>query len=219
MAIEYTTERGVTIQLVPIPFLLDRIREVAKENEPAKPTYIEHLAGGAEQEREITHEMATAWSKENPEGWAEHAEAWMAYLVEWTKWDGEVDDRIWNAICLESIQVELPENDEWADRQKRYYGLEPPDDPAERRRHYVQTEVMGGPKDYVKATTIANGGEIGEDALAIAEASFRGFLQGQIDSELQNLEQSGPLDDESADDRDENSEAMGQDPDRVLGAE
>lgn len=219
MTIEYKTERGVTIGIVPIPFLIDRIRQKARETEPKRPSYTEHLAGGATQEREITAQMATLWSKENPESWAEHAETWTQYAVAWSEWDSGVDDQIWSAICLESVQVELPADDAWMRRQKRYYGLDVPDDPDERYIHYVVTEVMGGPRDYMRVTSIANGGDIGEDALAIAEASFRGVLQGALNRELHDLQRRGALDDEPANGGNEGSAAVGQDADRVLGAE
>ena len=181
---EYTTERGVTIGWVPIPFLLDGIRATFRATEPPLPTYTETIidAEGREHphEREITPQDAAAARRHNPEWWAEYAEAWAQYEADLADWTRRLNDAIWNAVALESLRVELPEDGAWADKQRRFLGMEVPDDPVERRLHYIRTEVIGGVRDYVKLTTLANGSDIEEADLAIAEDSFRYYLQGNL---------------------------------------
>jgi hypothetical protein len=169
----YTTERGVTIRVVPIPLLLDEVRRSAPMPEP--PTYTEKLAGGATQEVEITEGDAETWAREDPETWAEHAERWAAYVQERDAAQQVVNDRIWQAILRRAIRVDMPEDDGWV-YDHEAMGLAVPEDPRERRIHYVRTEVVGGMPDILKITAMANGADLSEEALASAEASFRDSL-------------------------------------------
>ena len=73
---QYTTERGIKIGIMPIPLLLDKIRE-AHEGPPV-PTYTEKTAGG-DQEVELDADMMAAAEEHNPEWYKEHREAWEAY--------------------------------------------------------------------------------------------------------------------------------------------
>ena len=170
---EYTTERGVTIGIIPIPLLLEEVRKANAL--PDHPTYTENLAGNATQEVAISEEEAAVWAQTDPETWAEHAEEWAAYEKERDAAQERLNDRVWQAIKARSIKVELPNDDSWIEDQ-REMGLTVPDNPRERRLHYIQTEVIGGMPDIWKITAIANGSDISEEALQLAEASFRSDL-------------------------------------------
>ena len=174
---EYTTERGVTVNVVPIPMLLDEIRKATPG--PDQPTYTEHIAGGAEQEVVISDADARTWQKENPESWAEHAEAWEAYELERDAAQSLLNDRISQAVYKRAVIVDLPKNDDWIADQAEL-GLTVPDNPRERRVHYIKTEVIGGMKDVLRMTAMANGADLSEEALSIAEDSFRDNLAEQI---------------------------------------
>jgi len=171
----YTTERGVTIRVVPIPLLLDKIKEAHPE--PDQPTYTEHLAGGATQDVEITEEMAATWAKEDPDTWAEHAEAWAEYQAAVDERMTTLNDLLWRAVMRRSIHFNMPADEAWVEDQ-RSYGIKVPDGPVEQRAHYVWTEVLGGQRDIIKIMGLASGADLTEEQLAAAEASFRNTLQG-----------------------------------------
>jgi len=170
---EYTTERGVKVGVVPIPLLLEEIRKAHQG--PPRPTYTEHLAGGGTQEVEIAEADAAAWQERDPESWAEHAERWAAYVTERDANQELVNDRIWQAIMRRALVVELPEDDGWIHDHEEL-GLTVPKDGRERRIHYIRTEVVGGMRDVLRLTAIANGSDLSEEAITLAEASFRHSL-------------------------------------------
>jgi hypothetical protein len=172
----FTTERGVTIEVVPIPLFLDKIRKAHAE--PALPTYAEALAGGAVQQVPITAEMAATWQAEDPATWAEHAGAWAAYQAEKAAADRLLNDRIQRAVFSRAVVVELPVDDRWV-RDQEAFGIPVPTDPTERYAHYIETEVVGGAMDIVRITALASGMDLGEEALRAAEDSFRRVLQRQ----------------------------------------
>lgn len=174
---EYITERGVTVNVTPIPMLLDEIRKATPM--PAQPTYTETLAGGATQEVVISDSDARTWRENDPESWAEHAEAWTAFEAEHDAAQSLLNDRLWRAVKLRAIMVDLPKNDDWVEDQAEL-GLTVPDNPRERRSHYIQTEVIGGMRDVLRMTAMANGADLSEEALSLAEGSFRSNLAGQI---------------------------------------
>ena len=174
---EYTTERGITVNVTPIPMLLDEIRKATPG--PAQPTYTEHLAGGATQEVVISDSDALAWARENPESWAEHAEEWATFERERDEAQSLINDRIQLAVYKRAVQVDLPKSDDWIQEQAEL-GLTVPDGKQERKLHYIRTEVIGGMKDVWKITALANGTDLSEEALSSAEASFRSELAGTL---------------------------------------
>ena len=170
---EYTTERDVTIGVVPIPLLLEEIRKAHPD--PKRPTYTEHLAGNAENVVEITDREAAAWAKHDPDTWAEHAEEWAEFERKRDANQELVNDRVWQAVMLRSVVVDLPDDDAWVKDQEEL-GIIIPRSAKERRIHYIRTEVVGGMRDVLRLTAIANGGDLSEEALSLAEASFRHSL-------------------------------------------
>ena len=170
---EYTTERDVTIGVVPIPLFLEELRKAYPD--PARPSYIEHTAGGGEQEIEITDREAAAWMEHDPKTWAEHADKWATYIKERDANQERINDAIWKAVMLRSLVVELPKDEGWIQDQEEL-GITVPRSPKERRMHYIRTEVIGGMRDVLRLTAIAQGGDLSEEALSLAEASFRHSL-------------------------------------------
>ena len=170
---EYTTERDVTIGIVPIPLFLEELRKAYPD--PARPSYVEHTAGGGEQEIEITDREAAAWMEHDPKTWAEHADKWATYIKERDANQERINDAIWKAVMLRSLVVELPKDEGWIQDQEEL-GIKVPRSPKERRMHYIRTEVIGGMRDVLRLTAIAQGGDLSEEALSLAEASFRHSL-------------------------------------------
>lgn len=174
---EYTTERGVTVQVVPIPLLLDEIRKANAG--PSHPTYTEKIAGGGTQEVEITEADAMAWQQNDPDTWAEHAETWDAYVKERDEAQEKLNDRVWQAIMRKALVFDMPADDSWI-AEHEALGLTIPKGKADRRVYYIRTEVIGGMRDVLKITAIANGADMSEEALQLAEDSFRGSLARSI---------------------------------------
>jgi hypothetical protein len=171
---EYTTERGVTIGVVPIPLLLGKIRE--SHPEPPAPTYTEHIAGGATQEVTITAEMAAAWMTQNPDGWAEHAGAWTAYQEKLDERTKVLNDALWRAVMRRAIVVTPPVDEAWI-REQNDLGITVPPEGQERREHYIWTEVIGGQADIIRVMGLAAGADFTEEQLATIEASFWDTIQ------------------------------------------
>ena len=171
---EYTTERGVTIGIVPIPLLLGKIRE--SHPEPPAPTYTEHIAGGATQEVAITAEMAAAWMTQNPDGWAEHAADWLAYQDRLSERAKTLDNALWRAVMRKSIVVRPPVDETWIKEQEEL-GITVPPEGQDRREHYIWTEVIGGQSDIIRIMGMAAGADLTEEQLATIEASFWDTLQ------------------------------------------
>lgn len=170
---EYITERDVTIGVVPIPLFLEEVRKAYPL--PARPTYTEHLAGDATNEVEISDAEAEVWAEHDPDTWAEHAEKWADYISRRDAIQEKVNEAIWKAIMLRSLIVELPADDSWIQDQEEL-GITVPRSAKERRIHYIKTEVVGGMRDIIRLTAIANGANISEEALSLAEDSFRNSL-------------------------------------------
>jgi len=201
---EHTTGRGVTVGVIPIPLLLDEIR--GAHPFPKRPTYTEELAGGAKQEIEITDREALVWQKQDPDTWAEHAETWADYERERDAVQELLNDRIWRAIMLKALVFDMPTDDEWV-RDHEDMGLTVPANPRERRIHYIKTEVIAGMPDVWKLTAMANGADLSEGALQLAEDSFRSELARNL---LKGLaDQVRALDAGNAGSSDENGEKVG----------
>lgn len=181
MGQHYTTERGISIRIVPIPLLLDKVR--AAYPDLPNPTYTEQVAGGATQDVEITEDMAASWAKEDPDGWAPHAAKWAAYQAAQAARNEQANDAIWKAIVTKSIVADLPDSDDWVLDQQDL-GIDVPESPRERRAHYIWTEVIGGTHDIIRITAMANGADLTEEALVTAEASFRGTIQEKTTERL-----------------------------------
>jgi hypothetical protein len=171
---EYTTERGITIEIVPIPLLLDKVRSAHPDVPP--PTYTEKLAGGARQEVVITEEMAATWQATDPQSWAEHAEKWAAYEAEQNARTEKLNDVLWRAVMRKAIIVQVPTDDSWI-KEQRELGIEVPEDATARREHYIWTECIGGARDILRIMGLASGADLTEEQISAAEASFRDTIQ------------------------------------------
>jgi len=169
----YTTERGVTVSITPIPLLLDQIRNMHER--PEVPTYAEKLAGGEHQVEMTAKEMEAA-KVHNPDWYAEHAEVWEAYQEAWQESEAALNQKLLDAIALKGVRFDLPDDDLWVEEQA-FLGVTVPESGLARRVHYFKTEVLGGSKDIIKVMVMASGGEVDEEVLARAVDSFRGLLQ------------------------------------------
>lgn len=166
----YTTERGIEIAICPIPLLLDEVRKAQEAKIPPHPTYEAKTAAG-----EIEIHPHNETTLETDEEWT----MWREYQEAKSKAADSMNDAIWRAVKLKAIRVEVPGDNGWIEDQKAL-GLTVPEEPRERRLHYIQTEVIGGVRDIIRITAIANGADLDEGALAAAEDSFRRAMVGQM---------------------------------------
>jgi hypothetical protein len=104
-------------------------REDGKPLDP--PTYEVPLAG-SDETQEFTHDESTLETDEDHAAWDEH----QAALREM---ESEVRDRHVRYALRTGIEVE--EESGWEEDQE-YEGIEIPDDPRERKLHYIMTEVL-----------------------------------------------------------------------------
>lgn len=170
---EYTTERGATLGIIPIPLLLGKIREAHPM--PPAPTYTEHLAGGAEQNVPITEKMAAVAARDNPEWWEGHKAAWAEYEAQLEARTEKLNDALWSAILRRAIVVELPTDGAW-EEEMALFGIDVPAEQKARQAVYVWTDCMGGAVDLIRIMAIASGGDLTEEQVAAALASFRDTL-------------------------------------------
>ena len=172
---EYTTERGITIDVTPIPMFLDELQR--NYPDPPEPTYTETQAGGATREIALTEADMALAQVENPEWYEQYRGIWESYQKTANERSAKVNDAVWRAICLRAIRLDLPADNEWVEDQESL-GMTVPTIPRDRKVHYIRTEVVGGPRDMIRITALAAGVNIDEEAMAGVEASFRGLVQG-----------------------------------------
>ena len=177
----YTTERGIEIGICPIPLLLDEVRKAQEAKIPPHPTYEAKTASGVVEIHQ--HNETTLQTDEERAMWAEYQGA-IAQATD------SMNDAIWRAVRLKAIQVDVPGDNGWIEDQKAL-GLTVPEDARERRLHYIQTEVIGGVRDIVRITAIANGADLDEGALAAAEDSFRRAMAGQMEGAFAIQQETG----------------------------
>ena len=185
---KYTTERGIEISIIPIPLLLDRVKQrhyERMEEELPAPTYAETTASGKEHRVKMVEADMAAAKEHNPDWYAEHAEAWEAHQVLRDESETALNKKLMDAIALKAVKVDMPTDDLWVEEQM-LFGLDVPESPAARRIHYVWTEVMGGSKDMVYTMSLAAGSEVSEEVLDQAADSFQSFLQGNLAEGLTN---------------------------------
>lgn len=162
----YKTTRGIEIEITSVPMMLiDKINAAHKDPEP--PTYDITALGGRiehhpldDQTAETDEEKAALadWKKRKAEAEAERNRAFM------------------RVVMLRGIKIQMPADETWVTEQ-RLMGLIVPDDPTERRLHFIETEVFGGMVDYQEITRLVMI-ESGVDMEAVRQASelFRGDM-------------------------------------------
>jgi hypothetical protein len=181
----FTTTEGRVVHIRPINITLLGLAKAALEKQmqergelPALPTYTVTGLGGIKSEMphdETTLEVA------DPEQTAANKAAWKAYQdsrakleAAWTRKQGEL-------ILLEGV-AEQAENDEWAARQLRRFGVTAPDDQEARHFHWLTTELLKTQNDLAQAVCaimlLTGKGEVSEEDLRAAIDTFRLSLQG-----------------------------------------
>lgn len=169
----FTTDAGLEVHYEPASALQiemseQGIRKAYKERgasiEP--PTYEVETVGGGTQV--FQHDKDTIKTDEQKA-------AWEKYLVDSAEMEIEIINTR-NAILMDAILVDLPADGAWEARQKKRY-IQIPDDPDEKRSHYIQTEVLKtvndayGITEKIMIATLS--GAVPEAAIEAASATFR----------------------------------------------
>ena len=185
---EYTTKRGRRLAFIGIQGLLDRF--AASHHEPKPPEYEVSMLGGRIEKHPLT-EVKDRTSLNDDE---------RAQLVEYEQRLAQYNERtageFLNLVLQRGVDIGS-DGDAWAREQKEQFGIDVPDDPIERRMHYIQTEVLYGSSNDVKedigeivaGVLIASG--VDREKVAQLEATFRS--QVGLDAAASVANQSGAL--------------------------
>lgn len=181
----YTTANGYDVPISPIS--LEELRKaevgVAKhfkdEGEPLDPpTYDVEVAGGDTQTFPMDEESVLVEGDE--EETAKRQALWDAHQDALQRMKSE-QNRVSQVIFMEGIQVELPSDTSWEDRQRNLY-IEIPEEPDEKYWHYLSTVVFKSPNDFVscieKILRISAQGIVPEEELDGLISLFRDTVQG-----------------------------------------
>lgn len=183
----FTTSRGVVLEFLPIPALLEKLQ--AQHKLPDPPTYEVKTATGIVEHH--THDETTLESGADKAAWAE-------YQRDLKDKTAALNLALMRLVMLRGVKVQLPADDTWIAEQ-RFIGLTVPDDPLERKMHWLETEALASANDYAQmlAGVMAASG-LSEEVVQQAEATFRGALGEHPVSETPSENNGHELADQSA---------------------
>lgn len=131
---KYTTKRGFDIELLNCGEMIAAFFKSHNESAPKPPTYTIQSMGGGFNEFVLDEKSAET---------DEEKAALEQYKIAAGAHDEKTTREFINLIFLRGIRV-VENGDGWAQEQERLFGIRVPADPAERRLHYLTTEVLGG---------------------------------------------------------------------------
>jgi len=177
----FTTVQGVEIPIRPVsPTLVAKIaptvlREFGVEG---PPTYTVEIVGGGTQE--FPHDETTLDVPGDPDATAENRAEWDEYVDTVDAANREANKRFLRLLYLKGVDIELPEDETWIEDQE-FLGFEVPEDPRDRKIHYIQTELLTTIHDSNRLIAELMGlNQIAEEVES-AEDSFRGGVEGETD--------------------------------------
>jgi len=187
----FVTPSGIEVPLRPISLqdLFEAQRNIEahfrEQGEPIDvPTYTVTTVAGDVEEHPLTEKNLDAKNKDgspNEEETERRHEEWRAHLAAVERMEGE-KARVGREIILEGIALEMPADDEWVERQRRRY-IQVPDDPEERRIHYLDRIVFRSVTSIneciVQILELSAQGMVTEEELAAVGDLFRRSLQPQ----------------------------------------
>lgn len=172
--IKFTASSGIEVTLKPVPQLLvDSARNSVEY--PELPYYEIEIGDDVEK-----HELTEDTLKDEdltPEERAEFEATLQEYYLTYAKADEQLRDNMMNVMFLRGVEVELPEDDSWAEEQL-LFGVKVPESPAARRLHYVKTEVIMNAEDMISMFDgIMRVSGMPEEYLREAQDSFRSAME------------------------------------------
>lgn len=172
----FVTSRGIAVECLPIPTLVEKMQ--AQYPMPAPPTYtVETITGVKEVHPYDEATVAALGTEEAKAAWAEYQQKLQAATAAYNQ-------ALMRLVMLRGIKFELPAGDEWVEEQ-RFIGLAVPDNPRERKLHWLETEALATLEDYAALINgVMEASGIPQEAIDQAEATFR--------REVQREEAAGP---------------------------
>lgn len=175
MSKTFVTSGGREIKLAPIPqMLVEKVRDAAMRSVPVPPapTY-EVKIGDGDDTVTYAHDATTLTTPE------EHA-AWDAYQAALARQAQVAATRVMNFYYTRGVAEEM--DDAWMAEQ-RFFGVEIPEEPLERKLHWVQTEILTTPDDFQNCIiAIMEVSGVDDEAIRAARASFRRDLRPEADT-------------------------------------
>jgi len=162
----YETRKGVAVRLrLFSPVLQDKVRQSVEF--PEVPVYIAHTAGGGEEKHPYTADMIE--TDEEKAMWQEYQAKLMAANI-------ELYNRLGRLALIRGTDPDIPTG--WEQEQKAF-GITVPEDPIERKLHWLETEAVESNQDYSELilAVLAYQGIQQEDRAAAA-ASFPDQMEG-----------------------------------------
>lgn len=180
----YTTARGVTVRFLSIAPHLEKLRLARRAVEVPTYAVTSRLTGVTEQVPLDGKVLA-----EHPEQFTpEQHEQWREYERRRDAEEREYQMRVTRLMFLYGLSFE--EQDGWVERQQAL-GFIIPTDPAERRIHYIETEVLGTFDDYHAITLgVMRASGATDDLLAQVAASFRSQAQRDTAARIADSDES-----------------------------
>ena len=125
----HTTRKGVAIRLrLFSPVLRDKVRQSVEFPEP--PVYEAKTAGGGTEKHPYTEDMIETDVER---------EMWRQYQGKRLAADLQLYDRLGKLALIRGTEITIP--DGWEQGQA-LFGIEIPEDPLERKLHWIETEAV-----------------------------------------------------------------------------
>jgi len=142
--VSYTSDAtGKTIVVKPVAYYkMQQLRAAIEEayradGKPIDPPTYEVPIGGSDETQTFTHDESTIESDED-------RAAWDTYLATLDEMEREARDRVVRFALR--VGVEAEEESGWEEDQE-HEGIKIPDDPRDRKLHYIMTEVLPTPRE------------------------------------------------------------------------
>jgi len=160
----FTTSSGKVLKLKKMnPWLIDEVYKAHRL--PPVPTYTVTTATGATEEH--PHDETTL---DTPEAQMEYAE-WQKVCAELTE---KQEERLQALLFLRGLDVDLPKDEDWAEEQEELLGIVVPVKKAQRKLHFIKTEVIEGLDDLLTLMeSIMTYAGVSEVAIEVAKSSFQ----------------------------------------------
>lgn len=146
----YMTAGGKQVELTLIPPLQAQMvrdaaeREAIKQfGEAKKPTY------KTEMDEVLEHDETSITDERTPD---EDKAAWLKWQETQASIDNHIAQQMMRFFLYYGVAVDPDTDTTWQGRQK-FFGIEIPEDPIERKIHYIQTEMIFSPDDIQGITT------------------------------------------------------------------
>lgn len=198
----FVTGDGVEVKIRPVSDVLTtRIRlgyarEWRDRGEPIDtPTRIAKTVAGEEIELAISADSLEV--PDDPEATAERKAKWAAHLDARERLETVTNGEVMS--CLFSRGIVVEERDGWEAEQARWH-IEIPEDPIDRKVHYILTEILQTPQDVATAAMaivrLSKAGSVSTEVLDAAEETFRRSLQEgtEVAGAEGSADTGGPLD-------------------------